>query len=258
MRKQLILIIIMAVVTGLLPLSAITAEAIDIQMEPNVVQIGAFYNGGHVSVSGDIPHDAEVIIQLSGATQDAEFLKKGRVFGVLWMNTDTISFHDIPEVYMLYLPSAISESDLSKEHMPPVGFNALKGQCTLTPAGEDKDLQFQEFIKLKTMEGIYAVKENAVTYHNNMDNKKKIFACELEIPSRMAQGIYTVTTFILKKGKVIQTEDRQLKIKETGLPAMINSLAFDHAVLYGILATLIAIAAGLLTGVIFKGQKGGH
>ena len=259
MRKQVIFIIIMAAVAWL-PASAKTAQALNIQMEPNVVQIGAFYNGGQVSVSGDVPRDAEVIIRLSGATKDVDLLRKGRVLGVLWMNTEMITFHDIPEAYMLYLPPAINESNLSSDpgrQMPDVGFDALKEKSSLTPAGEDKDFQFQEFIKLKSREGVYAVHENTVTYHKK-DAHKKTFACELTIPSRMAQGVYTVTTFILKNSKVIKTDARQLRIKETGLPAMISSLAFDHAIFYGILATLIAIAAGLLTGVIFKGEKGGH
>ncbi len=262
MRKQLILIIIMATVTWL-PIMSITAEAIDIQtniqMEPNLIHIGAFYNGGQVSVSGEVPRDAEVIIRLSGATQDVELLKKGRVLGVLWMNTATITFHDVPEVYMLYLPPSIPESDLSGDHgqqMPAIGFDSLKNLTTITPAGEDKDFQFQEFIKLKASEGIYAVNENAVSYRN-MDAQKKSFACELAIPSSMAQGVYSVTTFILKDGKVVKTDNRQLKIKESGLPAMISALAYDHAVLYGIIATLIALGAGLLTGVLFKGG-GGH
>jgi hypothetical protein len=67
-----------------------------------------------------------------------------------------------------------------------------------------------------------------------------------------------VTTFILENGRVLKTDERQLKIKEIGLPAMISALAFDHAILYGILATLIALGAGLLTGFVFKGAKGGH
>jgi hypothetical protein len=50
----------------------------------------------------------------------------------------------------------------------------------------------------------------------------------------------------------------ELQVKQVGLPAFISKLAFERGALYGLLATIIAIAAGLLMGVIFKGEKGAH
>jgi hypothetical protein len=39
---------------------------------------------------------------------------------------------------------------------------------------------------------------------------------------------------------------------------MMSSMAFNHGTLYGIVAVMVAILAGLLTGVVFKGGKGAH
>jgi hypothetical protein len=74
----------------------------------------------------------------------------------------------------------------------------------------------------------------------------------------MHQGSYTVKTFIVKSGRGVDTVKRTLKLEQTGLPAAIVSLAFDHALFYGVLSALIALTAGLLMGFIFKGQKGAH
>ena len=47
----------------------------------------------------------------------------------------------------------------------------------------------------------------------------------------------------------------EIEAKKVGMPAFITSFAFNHGTLYGVLAVLVAIIAGLVTGVIFKGEK---
>jgi len=42
-----------------------------------------------------------------------------------------------------------------------------------------------------------------------------------------------------------------------GLPALSATLAYEHGLLYGILAVVIAIVTGLVIGYLFKGG-GGH
>ncbi len=243
----------------LLPVPPSKAQAADIHLEPNLININATYNGAEVTVSGDIPADAEAVIQLTGQTQDTHLLKKGRVFGILWMNTGTITFENVPKAYMIYLPAAITESNLSQDPLRQslgIGFEALKNKVVLSPANEDKDFQFKEFIKLKSKEGLYSLSENAISYKDGQ-NQMKSFTCAMTIPASMPQGLFSVTTFVMKNGQLMEVNTNQLKIKETGLPAMMSALAFDHGLIYGILATLIALIAGLLTGIIFKGG-GGH
>ncbi|MEJ2155405.1 MAG: TIGR02186 family protein [Desulfobacteraceae bacterium] len=258
--KRFILVAIWVVI-GLsgLPLAIHAEQSPAAHLEPNLILMGASYNGTHVSLSGEAPRDAEVLVRLSGETANDTFLEKGRVLGILWMNKEAITFHHIPKIYQIYSPASITGSDLAENptwQKLGIGFNALKNEATLTPDQADMDLQFSEFLKLKKEEGLYGVHENAVAYQNTTDGRKS-FHAELAVPCAIPQGTYTVTTFIVKDGKILQTDNQALKIKETGLPAVISSLAFHHGILYGILATVIAIAAGLLTGLFFK-ESGSH
>ena len=234
------------------------AQGVTVHLEPNLVAIDASYNGTRVSLSGDVPREASVLVRLSGATRNDEFLKKGRVMGFLWMNTGTITFHHIPRIYLLYAPPGVTARDLAENSTWQdlgIGFGALRNQTELTPAGEDFDTQFREFLKLKIKEGLYGVHENAVTYQD-ADGDMKSFQAALTIPCAVPPGNYTVTAFILKNGTVLESVDQQLKIEESGLPALISSLAFNHGALYGVLSILFAIGAGLLMGMFFK--KGGE
>ena len=64
--------------------------------------------------------------------------------------------------------------------------------------------------------------------------------------------------FALNQGNIVARTTDHLKVDEVGLPALLSALAFEHGGLYGILASLIAIAAGLLMGFLFRGSKGVH
>ena len=203
-----------------------------------------------------------MLILVSKEPEEELFFKKGRVWGLFWMNTGKITVQNAPGVYMLYLPEAIPETAIADNPeliRLGIGFDTLKHQVAILPDEGEKNQQAEEFIKLKKSKGLYAVHENMVAYKSSEnDPAMKSFFCNLKIPSTMHQGSYTVSAFIFQNGKGRETDRQTLKIEQTGLPAAIVSLAFDHGLFYGILSALIALTAGLLMGFIFKGQKGAH
>jgi uncharacterized protein (TIGR02186 family) len=234
-------------------LQANDTAPVKMKLEPNVILIGAFYNGDKVSVSGEIPGGAKALLKVSGQQVETALKKKGRALGVLWMNMGTVTFHQIPNVYLVYTGGLNPGSGNGLG----IGFDHVKRQLKITPDSEDKDALFDEFLKLKEDEGLYALKENAIRYGAETGLFKS-FACTLSLPSRLPQGTYKVDLFAIKDGEIIGTDSQELKVKEIGLPTIISSLAFEHGTLYGVLATLVAIFAGLLMGAPFKGGKGGH
>ena len=56
---------------------------------------------------------------------------------------------------------------------------------------------------------------------------------------------------------VIARAEQPLAVNLVGFPALLSRLAFGHSLLYGILATLIALLAGLGIGLIFQ-SRGAH
>jgi len=139
------------IVVGLLPGfpgSLHAAQTSAIHLEPNLILMGASYNGTRISLNGEAPRDADVLVKLSGETEEETFLEKGRALGFLWMNKETITFHHVPKVYQIYSPASITRSKLADDpswQNLGIGFNALKEGATLTPDHEEIDLQFGEF-----------------------------------------------------------------------------------------------------------------
>lgn len=237
-----------------------TAVTLKVKLDPAVIHIGAFYNGERVSVKGEVPGKSEVVIRVTGKRQDLEFQKKGRVLGILWMNRATVTFHQLPNVYLLYTSKSFEDMTRLNRGEPgvqEVSLNSLESQVDITPTPADKHALLEELLKLKRSEGLYGVRNDAIQYGES-DGSSKTFAATLSMPPRLPPGEYAVEIFALNQGNIVESTTDHLKVDEVGLPALLSALAFEHGALYGVLASLIAIAAGLLTGFLFRGSKGAH
>jgi uncharacterized protein (TIGR02186 family) len=258
-----------ALITGIIILFAVplcsqpfasTGVTFKAELDPAVIHIGAFYNGERVSVTGEIPAKSEIVIRVKGKRQDLEFQKKGRVLGILWMNRETVTFHQLPSVYLLYTANSLGDMAQSMGGEPGVqeiNLNSLESQVDITPAPADKHSLMEELVKLKTSEGLYGVQQNAIHY-GETQGATKPFAATLSLPPRLPLGDYGVEIFALNHGNIVARTTDHLKVDEVGFPALLSNLAFEHAGLYGILASLVAIAAGLLMGLLFRESKGAH
>lgn len=230
-------------------------DNVNFKLDRYVIEIGAFYDGTNIHAKGTVPQGSDVVIRISGHPEDLALKKKGKVMGVLWMNVSDLTFHHAPSVYMLYT------SPGAKQYMEdpglPFTFAALKDRVEISPKGEDSDFLFKEFLKLKEEEHVYALNESAVQFVKDTDQGTE-FKATLAIPPKMKKGDYEVDVYAVKDGNLLGSASTDLKIRYVGFPGLLDNLAFNHALVYGILATLIAIAAGLFIGAIFKDKGGAH
>ncbi len=227
---------------------------------PQAISIGAFYDGTHVKAEGLIPADSQAIIRITGYSGDLHLKQKGKALGLLWMNLNTLTFENVPSVYLLYVPGTFEEMLQSNSAIDPVSqltLASLEKQIQISPESGNKDQLYAEFLKLKKSEGLYAVHKDSIHYSDTNDGVKS-FEADLIIPSRIKPGEYTLDLYAVKDGQITARKSLDLPVKLVGFPAMLSSLAFQHGALYGILATLVALFAGLLMGFFFSGAKAGH
>jgi len=255
LKRTLLTITWASLILITLTTAGVAAPPVSLQVEPNLVSIGAMYNGAEVVATGEIPRDAEVIVRVTGDREDAVLSEKGKAFGLLWMNTGEVTLHGAPTVYMLYLP----ETDASKgsARWGDVGFESLRKEIGIKSSNGTADLDFDEFLKLKQKEGLYAIHKDALTYGKE-EGAIRPFFCKMFMPPRMRQGTYEVTAMVMEEGKVLKKVTDQLKIERAGFTRFMTRLALHHGTLYGVMACLVALMAGLFMGLVFKGGKGAH
>ncbi len=242
---------VLLLLVGLAPARAATS----LQVDRPRVEISAFYNGTVVRATGTVPAGAEAVIRVSGRPETLHLKKKGKAAGVLWMNIGDLTFANAPKVYMLY--SSDGEGALFGKPDLEFSYKALERRVEIEPAGEDKGFWFGEFLKLKKKNEVYAEFPGAIVWDGE-DGDGRTFHVDLVVPPRMGADDYRIDLYAVKDGAIVGTASSRLEIRQVGFPKKLTSLAFDHALLYGVFSVLIAVAAGLLMGVLFKDKGGAH
>jgi hypothetical protein len=231
------------------------AASLDLQVVPQVVEMGAFFQGEKVTVTGAIPSGAEAVVEVVGRAGHETLMRKGRR-GVLWMNVGQLDVRGAPSLYLVMSTS----SDLlsTPGTTAPWGFPAVKRQVTL--AGDIKaseQAEFQEqFLELKENEGLYAALPGALKGSRGQEGRVNIRGT-FQLPANVKPDTYKVCLSVVRLGQVVGTRCTDLTVKMVGFPSLLSTLAYEHGAFYGILAVVIAILTGFSMGYLFKGG-GGH
>jgi hypothetical protein len=224
---------------------AFAAAPVSMTIRPNLVAIGTGFNGTKLTVTGAVPQGASAVIRLLGEPRNKTFKKKGKALGLLWMNLGEVEIKGVPDVFLVGTDGA---SEVNWEHSD-LAFQSVKG--------DTDDGTYDEFIKLMEADGFYEVEKGIIQYTGEEEGMRS-FRAELSIPSAMHQGVYRVEVLAVQDGQVADMAAEELHTKLTGLPAFLSKLAFDHSLLYGVAAVIIAILAGLFMSLIFKERGAAH
>ncbi len=80
----------------------------------------------------------------------------------------------------------------------------------------------------------------------NVEVKNEIlFRANLTFPSNMPVGNYKADVYLVRDGEVIITHNTPLKVDKQGIERVIYNFAHEYPPLYGIMAILVALFAGL-------------
>ncbi len=251
-RMKLIVLLLAAWSLALMAFPAGAGQAPPaLSLEPAMVKVSAFFDGADLWVKGKAPAEDQVAVCLSSEPQEASFRIKDKLWGIIWMNHDTVSFQHVPSVYLVQ-GSSLTPDDFN------LGLGYLRAQADVEGGKGNPEQLFGEFVKIKKGEGLYQLSDGGVNL-GQPQGGLRTFECLFKLPARVPQGVYQVRTFLKEPdGRVTPGASRQLKVEEVGFPALLSSLAYNHGLLYGILAALVALAGGLITSMLFKGGGGSH
>ena len=223
-----------------------------IQLVPEEVDTSLFFNGAKVEIQGTVLPGYEVAILCRGEASHLALRRKGKVWGVLWMSVGDVTFDHIPSLYLLSTsaPLATLAPPAVLEQLG-IGYPALAAL-----AGQSGEVQpfFQELLKIKQKEGIFAVREGAVMLLPGAGGIRQVRA-ECTLPSTVPMEGYEVQLFGFKEGKGEILCSKSIEVKQVGLARFMSTLVQSNPLLHGFFAVIVAVAAGLLTGLVFGGSS---
>ena len=215
-----------------------------------------------LTISGPTPEGCQIILKIVAPNQEFKLNKSGKGLGLIWLPIGHAEVKNIPGMYAL-LSSARISAILSKEEQQDTGlcsdfkeiYQLAKIHHKKNPKEEEAAGLNREYvsglIKILVEKKLYQNKEGTVAVAGGQ------FKAQLLHPVDGPLGEYRVFCYAIKDGKVRLLTEDGFSVKSSGLGDWLYRQAVVNAVVYGILAALMAIGAGLLVGVIFK-KGGGH
>ncbi len=246
----------LAVVLGMLGSGQEAGAAeLEFQLVPHILEIGAFFQGADITVTGSIPAETEAVLEILGRTGNETFMRKGRR-GLLWMNVGEVDVKGAPSLYLVMStsPGLLANPDMEV----PWGFPAIKSHITLDgDLKPDEQAEFKrQFLDLKESEGLYRALPGALKVSGAEAGRASLRGT-FHLPANVKPGTYQVCLSVVSQAQVIDKQCKNLTVEMVGFPSLLWTLAYEHGLIYGILAVVIAIFTGFSMGYLFKGG-GGH
>ncbi len=254
MSKQQRFAILAVVVLGVLifiPAVLAGSSSTGLTLSPPVIEMGTFFKGARLTVIADIPPKTQTVMEVVGCEANEHLMRKGRRGG-LYLNVGELEVWGVPKVYLVMSSEAGLLTGRGAEY--PWGLEALRKKLNMKGdiASGEKEQLSRDFIRLKESEGLYATLPGAIKMSTGAAGVTQIQG-SFSLPAKIPPGTYTVRLVVLQEGEVKEVRQAQFEVKMVGFPAFLAQLAYDQAVIYGLVAIVIAILAGALMGFLFKG-----
>jgi uncharacterized protein (TIGR02186 family) len=227
-----------------------------VDVEPDLIQVGIFFSGHQVRVKAETGVGQDLIIRVTGDDEPLALKKKGKNFGFLWMNVGELRYEAVPSLYILGSTRRLEEiSDPETLNRLLIGFDALRERIPPEVRDGRREL-FGELVKLKEKDRLFVYRAGGIEA-TPLGAGRQESSFEFLLPAKTPVGEYTVDVYGFQDGAGTLLGTAKIRLERSSAIAFIISLIVDHSLLYGCLAVVVAILAGLFTGIIFGMRKGG-
>ncbi|HTZ18980.1 MAG TPA: TIGR02186 family protein [Dissulfurispiraceae bacterium] len=221
------------------------------------ITIDSFYHGSTVSIRGIADPGTDLIIKLSSDDTHHVLRQKGKVGGLLWMTVGELDVDHVPNVYEIHSTRNLSDM-LARDEADKygLGYKALENRAAMNVSGEDRAKWFGEFVKFKESSNLYSTSAGKISLADH--EGKQSYYILTQWPYQAPPGNYTVTVYAVRNGRVVETATDHVAVEQIGVVKTLATMARNNAAVYGLLAIMSALAAGLGVGLVFRKQGGAH
>ncbi len=216
------------------------------------IEIDHNFNGVDILLFGAREDIGDIIVVARGPEQNYSVRKKERVMGI-WANTSEALFNRAYGYYAvasskpldaLKNDALLSALGIGINHLP--FYSPTRGKESAESLGEFR----QAFIRQKQAKGLYAGELERISFWG-----ETLFRTVLKFPKNIMKGKYTVEVYLFNDGQLTAMQSTPIKVSKTGFEAYVYDIAHRRPLLYGMVAVVIALAAGWLASFIFHNRS---
>lgn len=242
---------VLACVTAGLFAAPAKAQPLVADLSDHLVKITLGFEGSELLLFGAVEDEGDVVVVVYGPSEAVTVRRKERAGGMIWMNRHEMTFVNVPAFYQVMATRPLGEwlpDTVRQRHQIGVDHLELVPQASSGTVDRAELAEFRSaLIRRKQQLGHYRAEAGTV----NMLSAR-LFRTEVGFPTNVPTGTYTVEVFLVVNGEVVSAQSTPLYISKVGMLAEIFHFANTNAALYGIVAILLAVLAGLGANAIFR------
>jgi hypothetical protein len=108
---------------------------------------------------------------------------------------------------------------------------------------------------LKEGEGLFSISAAGITTENRSGGDRRRITVRFPLPSNAPAASYSLRFFGFRDGTIAALGEGKFELSPTEPVAFTTSLAKEQGLLYGFVAVIVALAAGLGVGFLYGSEK---
>lgn len=236
---------------------ALAQERVVADVSQNRIAITAGFDGTELFVFGAVARDApavrpppDVVVRIAGPDQPLIVRRKDRRFGV-WVNSAAERIGAAPSYYAVATTGPLREAlSFTEDLRHRVSLEHALRLVDADSTGAARQAFLDAVVRLRRASGLYALAPGGVALSDGV-----LFRASFALPGNIVEGAYAVTVLLTRDGAVIDSYQTEIDVAKAGLERWLFETAQRRPWLYGALAILIALAAGLAASELFRWLK---
>lgn len=105
----------------------------------------------------------------------------------------------------------------------------------------------EALIRLREADDLYRVRDGVVNI-----SEDTLFSTSITLPANLTEGDYTTRIFLVRNGRILDSYATTINVQKVGIERWLFRLSRDNALIYGLLALLIAGLSGWAASEAFR------
>lgn len=241
------LVFVAAISVAVAMASKARAEPLIADLSDHLVAITTGFTGTELLLFGSIEEDGDVIVVVHGPLRDVTVRRKERVAGI-WMNTDSMTFQEAPSFYHVAMTEGATEGlPLPVLHRHQIGAQNVR----MFPPEDASPAEVENFrsslIRNQQRHGLYNTIPGTIQKRG-----QRLFRTTVFFPANVPIGTYVIETLLARNGEIQSGQTTPLFVSKVGAGAQIFRIANAYPALHGIMAIIVAMAAGFAANWVFR------
>ena len=230
-------------------------EELQSELSTRDISIQANFTGIEILIYGSIDFsqtkapDAgayDLVIVIRAPSHPVVARRKERVAGI-WVNGTGKVYPSVPGFYAVLStrPFRAITSDETLKTLG-IGLNNLE-LGTVSEGDPDAEAFRSAVIKQREKQDLFQQHDDAVAFIG-----RSLFRATVALPVNVPIGRYTADIYLFRDGQVISKNQSTFEVNKAGFERQIYRLSSKHPFIYGLLAVLLAVLAGLAGWYTFR------